>query len=85
MLRESKCLGTTHPEINLQIPAPAELPVSDLKCDRHLVPLVQVLVEAFSRMRIQLDVVGPGQGDEEDEEEGGKEAGGGARSESHDC
>jgi hypothetical protein len=48
----------TDPEIDLQVSAPAKLSVADLEGDRHLVVLVQLLVEAFSRVRLHLDVVG---------------------------
>lgn len=49
--------GKTNPEINIQVPTTAKLAIPDLKCHRHPVVLVQLLVEAFSRMRLQLDVV----------------------------
>jgi hypothetical protein len=46
-----------HPEINLQVPAATEFPVADLERDRHLVVLVQRLVEALALVRLHLDVV----------------------------
>ena len=61
--------GNTHPEINLQIPRTAKLPVPNLKCHRHLIILVQGLVKAFSLVGAHLDVVGEG-GCEEAQEGG---------------
>jgi hypothetical protein len=55
---------TAHPEINLQIPASAKLAVADLEGNRHLVVLVQRLVEAFALVRLHLDVVRGGERDE---------------------
>lgn len=49
-----------YPEVNLQIAAASKLPIADLERDRHLVILVEVLVEAFPRMRAHLDVVAEG-------------------------
>jgi hypothetical protein len=46
-----------HPEINLQVPAASKLAVADLECDRHLVVLVQGLVEALALVGLHLDVV----------------------------
>lgn len=51
------CRNRVYPEINVQIPAPAKLPIASLKRHRHLVPLVQVLVEALARVSPQQDVV----------------------------
>jgi len=50
-------LGSMYPEINVQIAGVAELAVADLESHRHLVLAMQVLVEAFSTVRGQLDVV----------------------------
>jgi hypothetical protein len=47
----------THPEINLQVPAASKLAVADLERDRHLVVLVQGLVEALALVGLHLDVV----------------------------
>ena len=63
--------GATDPEINLQIPCAAKLAVSNLKCNRHLIILMQDLVEAFSLMGAHLDVVSEGGGEEA--QEGGRE------------
>jgi hypothetical protein len=52
--------ATTHPEIHLQISAPAKLPISNLERNRHLVVLVQRFVEAFALVRLHLDVVSGG-------------------------
>ena len=49
---------STYPKIDIQVPAPAELSIAHLKCDRHLVVFMQVLVEAFARMGFHLDIVG---------------------------
>ncbi len=46
-----------YPKVNLQVTAAAEFPVADLERDRHLVVLVQLLVEAFALVRLHLDVV----------------------------
>ena len=56
-------LEGTHPEVNLQIPCAAKFPVSNLKCDRHLIIPVEDLVEAFSLMGAHLDVVSEGGGE----------------------
>lgn len=48
---------TTYPEINVQIPTASKLSVAHLEGDGHQVVLVQVLVEAFSRVRLELDGV----------------------------
>lgn len=54
----------TYVEIDVEVPRTAKLPVADLECDRHFIVLVQFLVEAFSRMRLQYDVVGEDGGEE---------------------
>ena len=52
--------GSVHayPEVDVQVLAAAKLSVADLECHRHLVVLVQLLVEAFSRVRAEIYVVG---------------------------
>ena len=66
--------GNTNPEVNVQRAAVrAGLPVAHLEGDGHLVVLVQLLVEAFPRVRAQVDVVGQRerkQGQQGREEEG---------------
>ena len=56
----------TYPKVNVQTPATAKLPVSDLERNRHLVVFVQRLVEALPRVRFQLDVVRAGETTEEE-------------------
>jgi hypothetical protein len=46
-----------YPEINVQISTPTKLPVPNLESDGHLVVCVKLLMEAFSRVRLELDVV----------------------------
>lgn len=46
-----------YPEIDFQIAAAAKLSVANLECDRHLVVLVQLFVEAFALVGLHLDVV----------------------------
>lgn len=46
-----------YPEINLQIPTTPKLPIANLEADSHQIILVQVLVEAFSRVSLELDGV----------------------------
>ena len=60
LLRLKRTTRATHPEVNLQIPRTSKFPISDLKCDRHLIILMQNLVEAFLLMGAQLDVVSHG-------------------------
>jgi hypothetical protein len=48
----------THPKVNFQIAAAAKLPVADLEGHRHLVILVQRLVEAFALVGLHLDIMG---------------------------
>ena len=57
----------TYPEINVQIPRPAEFAIRNLEGDGHLVVLVKLLMETLSRVRAHLDVVGKGEGAEEEE------------------
>lgn len=47
----------SYPEVNIEVPATPELPIADLERDRHAVIAMQVFVEAFSRVRLQLDGV----------------------------
>lgn len=47
----------TYPEVNLQVSTAAKLPVADLEGNRHLVVLVQGLVEAFALVGLHLDVM----------------------------
>lgn len=61
--------GPRDPKVQLQVARAPEFPVPDLERHRHLVAFVQVLVEAFARVRAQLDVVRLGYG--------GPEGGGG--------
>jgi hypothetical protein len=49
---------TSYPKINVQISTPTKLPVTNLESDGHLVVGVKLLVEAFSRVRLELNVVG---------------------------
>lgn len=70
----SSSTGLTHPEIHIQIPTAAKLPIADLEGDGHLVVRMQNLVEALPRMRLELDVVrmaheGAGEQDQEEIEE----------------
>ena len=54
-----------YPEIDIEIPTSSEFSVADLEGYRHLIVFVELFVEAFSRMRSHLDVVGKS-GSEED-------------------
>ena len=56
--------GRFDPEINVQVSAATKLSVADLEGHGHLVVLVQLLVEAFSRVCSQLDVVRMAEGEE---------------------
>jgi hypothetical protein len=56
--------GHAYPEVYIQVPTPAELAVADLERDRHLVVLVQLLVEALAHVGLHLDVVGGREGEE---------------------
>lgn len=47
----------TYPEVNLKVPATTKLPVADLESNGHLIILMQCLMEAFSRVCLELDVV----------------------------
>lgn len=55
--RPSSTAPGPYPEIDLEVPTASKLPVTNLEGDGHLVVPVQDLVEAFSRMRAELDVV----------------------------
>ena len=61
---EARARGGTHPEVNLQISRTAKLSVSNLEGDRHLIILVEDLVEAFSLMGAHLNVVRKRSGEE---------------------
>lgn len=50
-----------YPEINVQVPAASKLAIAHLESHGHLVVGVELLVEAFSRVRAKLDVVGGGE------------------------
>lgn len=58
-----RCQGTrreargTYPEVNLEVSASSELPVTDLEGHGHQVILVQGLVEAFAGVSLELDGV----------------------------
>ena len=75
---EGGTAGETHEEIDIEVPATAELAVRDLEGHGHLVAFVQLFVEAFARVGAHLDVVRQGGG-----EEGGKEGAGGEGEEMH--
>lgn len=59
----------TYPEINVQIATASKFSVAHLKCDRHLVILVQRLVEALAGVCSHLNVVRIADGEEGDEGE----------------
>jgi hypothetical protein len=59
-------LPRTYPEVNIEVSASPKLSITDLKGDGHAVVLVQILVEAFSRMRSESNVVRVGEGEERD-------------------
>jgi hypothetical protein len=46
-----------YPEVDVQIAGTAKLAVTNLKGDGHFVVGVQLLVEAFSRMCLEQDIV----------------------------
>lgn len=64
----------THPEVNVQVAATAKFAVADLEGHGHLVVGMELLVEAFARVGLELDVVGRGEADEI--AEGGDNGGG---------
>jgi hypothetical protein len=47
----------TNPKVYVQVSTAAKLAVADLESDCHLVVRVQLLVEAFARVRLELNVV----------------------------
>lgn len=47
----------SYPEVNVQVAGVAEFPVADLESDGHDIVLVELLVEAFSTVGRELDVV----------------------------
>lgn len=64
----------SYEKVDVQVAASTKLPVADLEGDGHLVIFMQLLVEAFSRVSSELDVVGLGDGEEgEDREEEAEE------------
>ena len=56
--RYIKQVEITYPEIDFKISRAAELPVSDLECDSHLIIFVELFVETLSRVCSEVDVVG---------------------------
>lgn len=57
-------MNHAYPEINIQISTTTKLPVAHLEGNSHLVVLVQDFVEAFPRMRLELDVVRIAEGEQ---------------------
>ena len=57
-------MAHAYPEIDVQVSAAAKFPVADLEGHRHLVVLVQLLVEAFALVRFHLNVVRRRQGEQ---------------------
>jgi hypothetical protein len=51
------CLRKTYPEVNIEVSTATKLAIADLEGDGHSVIRVQLLVEAFARVCLQLDVV----------------------------
>jgi hypothetical protein len=49
--------GNAYPEINLQVPCAPKFPIPHLKRHCHFVVFVQLLVETFSPVSAQLDVM----------------------------
>lgn len=54
----------TYVEINVEVSRATKFTVANLECDSHLVVLVQFLVETFSGMRFEDNVVGEDTGQE---------------------
>jgi hypothetical protein len=50
----------SYPEVNIQVPAATKFAVPNLEGDGHLVVGMELFVEAFFRMRFELDIVGRG-------------------------
>jgi hypothetical protein len=50
----------TYPEVNVEVSAPSEFPIGNLERDGHLVIGMELLVEAFSRVGLEVDVVSGG-------------------------
>ena len=50
-------MPAAYPEVHVKVPCTAKFPIPNLECDRHLVIFVQLLVEAFSRVGLELDIV----------------------------
>lgn len=55
-----------YPEVYLQVAGAAEFPVPHLECDSHFVIFVELLMEAFSRVRAEVDVVRCDEGEKEE-------------------
>ena len=69
--------GARNPKVNFQIPGRSKLAVANLVRHRHAIFSVQVLVETFAPIRIELDAVCGNRGSEESggsRENGGKRA-----------
>jgi hypothetical protein len=49
-----------YPEVNIQISTSSKFSITDLEGDGHLVVCMKLLMEAFSRMSFEVDVVGNG-------------------------
>lgn len=67
----------TYPEINLKVSTSTKLPIANLEGDCHQIIFVQGLVEALSRVSLQLDGVcgrGRSPGQSGDQEGGGGES-----------
>jgi hypothetical protein len=58
------CLLMTYPEINVKVSTATEFAIANLEGDGHSVIRVQLLVEAFARVCLQLDVVCRADGEE---------------------
>ena len=50
-------MASTYPKVDVQIATATKLPVTDLECDGHPILLVQRLVEAFSGVGAEKDIV----------------------------
>ena len=56
-MRKEKEASRPYPEINIKVPTATEFPVANLKADAHPITFMQIFVEAFPRVRLELDVV----------------------------
>lgn len=54
---DKNCQQKTYPEVNVEVSTATKLAIADLEGDSHSVVRVQLLVEAFARVCLQLDVV----------------------------